>query len=73
MVMPMVRLSIPIFRGKYRAMEREAELLRESVGYRRENMINELSVRLQRFSGTSPTQRGPCSFTGIRLPLPNKP
>jgi outer membrane protein TolC len=44
MMMPMVRLSIPIFRGKYRAMEREAELMQESVVLRRQNMINGLSV-----------------------------
>lgn len=44
MMMPMVRLTIPIFRGKYRAMEREAEFMQESVVLRRDNMINNLSV-----------------------------
>lgn len=44
MLMPMIRLSLPIFRGKYRAMEREAVLRQESIGFKRENIINELSV-----------------------------
>jgi outer membrane protein TolC len=44
MMMPMVRLTIPIFRGKYRAMEREAEFMQASVVLRRDNMINNLSV-----------------------------
>lgn len=45
MMMPMVRLSIPVFRGKYRAMEREAEFMQESIVLRRDNMINDLSVQ----------------------------
>jgi outer membrane protein TolC len=46
MVMPMVTISLPIYRGKYRAREREAMLLRESAISRQENMVNELSVQL---------------------------
>lgn len=46
MVMPMVTVSLPIYRNKYRAREREAELLRESTIYRQENMVNEFSVQL---------------------------
>ncbi len=46
MLMPMVTVTIPVFRQKYRAMEREAALMRESAAYRKENMINELSVEV---------------------------
>ncbi|MFP4367368.1 MAG: TolC family protein [Bacteroidales bacterium] len=46
MVMPMVTMSLPIYRNKYKAREREAELLRESTLYRQENLVNEFSVQL---------------------------
>ncbi len=46
MFMPMVTMTLPIYRGKYRAREREAMLLRESALGRQENMVNELSVQL---------------------------
>lgn len=46
MAMPMVTMTIPIYREKYRAREREAKLARESVLSSRENVANELSVQL---------------------------
>ena len=46
MVMPMVTMTIPIYREKYRAREREARFARESVLSSRENVANELAVRL---------------------------
>jgi outer membrane protein TolC len=44
MVMPMVRLSIPIYRKKYNAMQKEAELRQSAVRERRENTVNQLST-----------------------------
>lgn len=44
MVMPMVRLSIPIYRKKYNAMQKEAELRQSAVRQRRENTVNQLSA-----------------------------
>jgi outer membrane protein TolC len=46
MVMPMVTMTIPVYRGKYRAREREAKLTGESVLSNRENLANELFVQL---------------------------
>jgi outer membrane protein TolC len=46
MFMPMVTMTIPIYRQKYRAREREARLSRESVLSSRENLANELSIQL---------------------------
>ncbi len=46
MVMPMVTMTIPIYREKYRAREREARLNRDMVLSSRENVANELAVRL---------------------------
>lgn len=45
MVMPMVSLTIPIYRKKYNAMKREAELKQTAVRQRRENTVNELSTQ----------------------------
>jgi outer membrane protein TolC len=44
MVMPMVRLTIPIYRKKYNAMYRESELRQTAVRQRRENTVNQLST-----------------------------
>ncbi|MEQ8880679.1 MAG: TolC family protein [Cyclobacteriaceae bacterium] len=44
MVMPMVRLSIPVYRKKYTAMQREAELRQLAVQQKRENAVNLLAV-----------------------------
>lgn len=45
MVMPMVRLTIPIYRKKYNAMQKEAELKQLAVQQRRENTVNQLTTR----------------------------
>ncbi|MBR9998359.1 MAG: TolC family protein, partial [Cyclobacteriaceae bacterium] len=45
MVMPMVRLTIPIYRKKYNALQKEAELKQQAVQQRRENTVNQLSTR----------------------------
>jgi outer membrane protein, heavy metal efflux system len=41
-LMPMVSLSIPLFRKKYKAAEREARLMQESFSLQKENMLNML-------------------------------
>src|SRR5690606_14863553 len=45
MVMPMVSVSIPIYRKKYKAMSREAELKQQAAGQRRENTVNQLTTQ----------------------------
>ena len=45
MVMPMVSVSIPIYRKKYQAMTKEVELKQEAVKQRRENLVNQLSTQ----------------------------
>jgi outer membrane protein TolC len=45
MIMPMVRVSIPIYRKKYNAMYKEAELKQQAVRYRRENTVSQLSTQ----------------------------
>ncbi|HDR89767.1 MAG TPA: TolC family protein [Bacteroidetes bacterium] len=42
-VMPMISVSIPLFRKKYRAAQREARLLEESFTRQKENTFRELS------------------------------
>ena len=44
MVMPMVRLTIPIYRKKYSALQKEAELKQLAVQQRRENTVNALTT-----------------------------
>lgn len=41
-IMPMVSLSLPIYRKKYRASVKEAELMKESVVYQQESQMNSL-------------------------------
>ncbi|WP_339740451.1 TolC family protein [uncultured Sunxiuqinia sp.] len=41
--MPMVSVSIPIFRGKYKAAIKEAQLMQESYTLQREELVNSLS------------------------------
>ncbi len=41
--MPMVSVSIPIFRKKYRAAEKEAQLMQEKYSYQKEETINSLT------------------------------
>jgi outer membrane protein TolC len=45
MVMPMFRLTIPIYRKKYKALQKESELMQQAVQQRRENTVNQLSTR----------------------------
>jgi len=41
--MPMVSMSIPIFRKKYRASEKEAQLMQEKYSFQKEETINSLT------------------------------
>jgi outer membrane protein, heavy metal efflux system len=45
-IMPMVSVTLPIFRKRVRAAKREAELMAEGMGYEQEAVINELQGRL---------------------------
>jgi len=42
-LMPMVSLSIPIFRGKYKAVVKEAQLMQEKYVLQKEELINSLT------------------------------
>lgn len=48
MIMPMVSLSIPIFRGKYKGAIREAELLQESYELKKQDYSNTLISSFQK-------------------------
>lgn len=41
--MPMATMSLPIFRGKYQATKKEAELMQESYTLQKENLSNQLT------------------------------
>ncbi len=41
-LMPMVSMSLPIFSGKYKAAQKEAQLMQESYQYQKEEFENEL-------------------------------
>lgn len=43
-LMPMVSLSIPIFRGKYKAAVKEAQLMQESYVLQKEELVNSLNA-----------------------------
>ncbi|WP_258104520.1 TolC family protein [Marinoscillum sp. MHG1-6] len=43
-LMPMVSVSLPIYRAKYRAAKKEAEYIRDSYALQKEARINELST-----------------------------
>jgi outer membrane protein TolC len=47
MIMPMINFSIPIYRKKYNAMKKEAELLQESAQQKSEDLRNSLQVQYQ--------------------------
>ena len=47
-LMPMVSLSLPIFRKKHKAAQREARLLQESFSLQRENLSNRLVSEYER-------------------------
>lgn len=42
-LMPMVTMSLPIFRGKYKAAQKEAQLMHESYALQKEDAINRLT------------------------------
>lgn len=41
-LMPMVSVSLPIFRGKYKAAQKEAQLMQASYALQKENLFNKL-------------------------------
>lgn len=43
-LMPMVSISLPIFRKKYKAQVKEAELMQEQYQLKKQNVINDLST-----------------------------
>jgi outer membrane protein TolC len=47
MIMPMLSLTLPIYRKKQKAMRNEAELMRESATASAENITNDLQVNFQ--------------------------
>ncbi|MDR2026150.1 MAG: TolC family protein [Prevotellaceae bacterium] len=49
MIMPMLSVSIPVFRGKYRALQRETQLLRQASEEKYAETLNTLQAELYRF------------------------
>jgi outer membrane protein TolC len=49
-LMPMVTMSLPIFRGKYKGAQREAELMQESYKLEKEELNNKLYGSYYRYS-----------------------
>ena len=49
MVMPMVSVSLPIYRKKYNAMQKEAQLMQESSRLESESLKNDLQVQYRNF------------------------
>jgi outer membrane protein TolC len=47
MTMPMVSLTLPIYRKKYKAMRHEAELMRDAARFSSEDLTNNLRVSFQ--------------------------
>jgi outer membrane protein TolC len=47
-LMPMVSVSIPLFREKYNAAEKEAQFMQESFSLQKENVLNSLSSEYDR-------------------------
>lgn len=47
-LMPMVSVSIPLFRKKYDAAEKEAQFMQESYAMQKENVLNSLSSEFDR-------------------------
>ena len=47
-LMPMVSVSIPLFRKKYKAAEREAQLMQESFSLQKKNVLNTLVSEFDR-------------------------
>jgi Cu2+-exporting ATPase len=48
MLMPMISLSIPVYRGKYRAQQRETALLEQAAHAKYENTLRSLEAEFQR-------------------------
>ncbi|NNC83715.1 MAG: TolC family protein [Flavobacteriales bacterium] len=46
-IMPMVSMSLPIFRKKYKAQTQEAVLRKEAMEFSEQNMVNELESKLE--------------------------
>ncbi|UBZ14412.1 TolC family protein [Flagellimonas marinaquae] len=46
-LMPMVTLSLPLFRGKYRAAEKEAQLMQESYALQKKEITNTLKTNYE--------------------------
>ncbi|MCJ8167126.1 TolC family protein [Pontibacter sp. E15-1] len=46
-IFPQVGVRVPIYRKKYKAMQKEAQLEKEAVGLRRENLENQLLTELE--------------------------
>lgn len=46
-IMPMLSVSLPIFRGKYKAARKQAEFMAESYEQRRNNMQNMLAAEME--------------------------
>ena len=46
-LMPMVTLSLPLFRGKYRAAEKEAQLMQESYALQKKEVTNTLKTNYE--------------------------
>lgn len=47
LVFPQVGISIPLYRGKYKAMRREASLKKEAASLRKEDMTNSLKTNME--------------------------
>ncbi|RIH64656.1 TolC family protein [Mariniphaga sediminis] len=56
-LMPMVSVSIPLFRKKYRAAEQEARLMQESFSLQKKNVLNTLVSEFDRASFTLQQQQ----------------
>jgi outer membrane protein TolC len=44
MIMPMAKITLPIYRKKYRSMQNEASLMEKSAGYNRDAVSNSLEA-----------------------------
>ncbi|GAB3648017.1 TolC family protein [Echinicola sediminis] len=51
MVMPMVSLSLPIYRGQYKAAQRESARYWEAADYQKESLLNDLKVQWEKLYG----------------------
>jgi cobalt-zinc-cadmium efflux system outer membrane protein len=57
-LMPMVTMSLPIFRGKYKGAQKEAELMQESYKLEKEELNNKLYGSYYRYSSDMQIQDG---------------